>query len=591
MNRFFVLACMGKFAYASWKSIAGYQPGSKVTDHNAIDLDQKAIEIALSQATINYQDVYKIYSEGGNSKAYAKFTVNALAVDLKKKSKVVGSKSGIQGSLKADFKKDATEIEVLYPVSESQELYVDCKVGALSPVPAGKVAAAYEPYQYKNKCFQNEVLQVTTNGSIVSLNATAEPTNKAGRTLRGFSTKAGDLMFNKGDKGCKGASNRVGDGCPYLDFTMYKNYYGIMDYADNLVSAAINAKKTGFTTADANMDFGDANVIGKAVLRKEVIKKGTAYMNAYMYAIREFEDAIDDCKAGCANGIVSTGTGCNKFSTDAVHAWDEGVAFYTGSLEGPKEGGDKKGVLSYRLAEKRCANFKTCGKQGNSLTGTSYVNTKLFNKIAIGQSKLLMGQCDVVRPVLREMVALMSIPLIQGTLRYAYKIDRMAGGDKEKGEGAIFAAAIVPRVHHCNAADGNMIMKHMKIGALSTSFSSVKSAFEKNYQCMNITCAEVGGLWNKAENKYYADAGPCSAGGTSAATGGTTIEEKEKLPGWAIGVIVAVSVVVALCGAVLCFVIFKEMKSGEATFGKLREGRDAQVNQNQPKPQGVGNTA
>ena len=51
-------------------------------------------------------------------------------------------------------------------------------------------------------------------------------------------------------------------------------------------------------------------------------------MNAWMYAIREFEDAIDDC--------VSCGTAtCNEHSNDpSVHAWDEGVAFYAGSLEG-----------------------------------------------------------------------------------------------------------------------------------------------------------------------------------------------------------------------------------------------------------------
>ena len=52
------------------------------------------------------------------------------------------------------------------------------------------------------------------------------------------------------------------------------------------------------TLATGEMDF-----TGKPdSMRKEVIKKGTAYMNAYMYAIREFEDAIDDCKAGCPSG-------------------------------------------------------------------------------------------------------------------------------------------------------------------------------------------------------------------------------------------------------------------------------------------------
>ena len=73
--------------------------------------------------------------------------------------------------------------------------------------------------------------------------------------------------------------------------------------------------------------------------RVEAVKKGTAYMNVWMYAVREFENAIDDCETCTTN--------CNQHSTnsDSVHAWDEGVAFYTGSLEGTAYGGDGDGKL------------------------------------------------------------------------------------------------------------------------------------------------------------------------------------------------------------------------------------------------------
>ena len=47
-------------------------------------------------------------------------------------------------------------------------------------------------------------------------------------------------------------------------------------------------------------------------------------------------------------------------NSGSVHAWDEGVAFYTGSLEGTAQGGNSAGKMVYRLAEKRCANFGTC---------------------------------------------------------------------------------------------------------------------------------------------------------------------------------------------------------------------------------------
>jgi len=323
---------------------------------------------------------------------------------------------------------------------------------------------------------------------------------------------------------------------------MYYNYYGDFDYANKFVLAAINGQATGFTNTAGNMDFtGTDNT-----LRKECIKKGTAYMNAYMYALREFEDAIDDCKAGCANGVANTGSGssgasCNSLSTAAVHAWDEGVAFYTGSREGPDVGGNSNGVLSYRLAEKRCANFKTCGPNHDSLTGTSYVNIELFKQFAIGAHSVFLGHCDAARPVVRKIAALGAIPLIQGTLRYAYKLNGGVGTDKERGEGAVFAAAIVPRVNFCSAADATTIMNHMKVGATSTSFAVVKAAFENNYACMEITCAEVGGYWYSAMNKYYDGAEPCST--TTQAQGTSTVtQEEEILPTWAIIFIIVVAI-------------------------------------------------
>ena len=85
-----------------------------------------------------------------------------------------------------------------------------------------------------------------------------------------------------------------------------------------LFPAAFNGGSTSFS--NGNADFGGYSEVG----RTEAIKKGTAYMNIWMYVIREMEDALDDCKEGC------TLENCND---DPVHAWDEAVAFYTGSLE------------------------------------------------------------------------------------------------------------------------------------------------------------------------------------------------------------------------------------------------------------------
>mmetsp|Transcript_6674 Transcript_6674/g.8862 ORF Transcript_6674/g.8862 Transcript_6674/m.8862 type:complete len:123 (+) Transcript_6674:910-1278(+) len=112
----------------------------------------------------------------------------------------------------------------------------------------------------------------------------------------------------------------------------------------------------------------------------EAFKKGTAYMSVWMYVIRELEDAIDDCNVECTFD-------CNE---DAVHAWDEAVAFYAGSEEGSDGSGD--GALLYSLADKRCQNFKTCGSNGDSVDGTAKVNLEIYAQFAAGQMNLNLGK-------------------------------------------------------------------------------------------------------------------------------------------------------------------------------------------------------
>ena len=140
-------------------------------------------------------------------------------------------------------------------------------------------------------------------------------------------------------------------GCPYKHYKQFYDYYGDYDYADKWVSAALAGTDMTFTSGkhgpNAFLTLGEA-------ARVEAVKKGTVYLNVWMYVIREFEDAIDDC--------TSCTSDCNEHSTNSgsVHAWDEGVAFYTGSLEGTVQGGNSAGKMVYRHAEKRCANFGTC---------------------------------------------------------------------------------------------------------------------------------------------------------------------------------------------------------------------------------------
>jgi hypothetical protein len=100
----------------------------------------------------------------------------------------------------------------------------------------------------------------------------------------------------------------------------------------------------------------------------------------------------------------------------------------------------------------------------------SMVNSELFKAaglFATGRDLLQQGHCAQVRPVVEQIVSLMTVPLVQGTLRYAYKVGNVASdrSAKNAAEGSTFAAAVLPMVHNCNTASAAVVSANLKFGA------------------------------------------------------------------------------------------------------------------------------
>merc|ERR1719355_152722 len=438
-------------AHAKYASIAGYAPGSDVTQHNMLDLDQAEFETHLKVP--DYTKANAIYTLGGNSGAKAEITVSALPGDAAKGEEVKQGTVGI-GKLKSAASAGATMITVSYSSV--------CKEGGLDTKDV-------------SGCFTVGGGAITVGG--VDIGDPTAVVNKY-RTLQGFSTAAEKKMT----------------GQEYFD--IYKAYFGVGDYAHVRVMAALD--KTGICSS-----CDDA-------ARVQIAKKTSAYMNVWMYVIREFEDAIEDCNEGCID--------CND---DPVHAWDEGVAFYSGSLEGTDNANSVSGKLIHALADKRCENFKTCSASGDSTDNSkgSKVNHDFIKQCKEGQAKLLAGKCKEAIPIKDRIIEIMSVPLIQGSLRYAYKVSPPPGQSKKDSktvsEGAAFSASILPRVHACDPAAAKTISDNMKepmhgASSMSDGWAKVKAAFESTYKCMGVTCEDIGGLWLTED--YYEGAAPCKSG-------------------------------------------------------------------------------
>lgn len=98
-------------------------------------------------------------------------------------------------------------------------------------------------------------------------------------------------------------------------------------FSPSQVTAAFNRGETNFGRGKANFALYGRDGINEA------IKKGTAYMNVWMYVIREMEDAYDDCIKGCDTAECKFRFGLNDFYSFRPLSSNLMVVFLFRSLE------------------------------------------------------------------------------------------------------------------------------------------------------------------------------------------------------------------------------------------------------------------
>ena len=266
-------------------------------------------------------------------------------------------------------------------------------------------------------------------------------------------------------------------------------------WGEQMIKAAFEGTKVGTNT---HLDF---STVGRD-FRKEAIQKGIVYANIFPYVIWEMQDAVNDC-------LALAGTNNDDKS---VHAWDEAVAFYAGSKTRGKGYGileSDAGKLQYRLADKRCINFKTCA---NGFSGTSNVNQDIFALFNLGKEEARKSataastaDCAQLNTLKEKIATLSLVPFVQGTLRYLYKTrnDDSGRSAKQVGELWAFATAILPFVAEADANAAEMLYRRAwQLDFTSNSYEEIKSALEATYPKLGagagvglVTCEAVGNLY------------------------------------------------------------------------------------------------
>ena len=269
---------------------------------------------------------------------------------------------------------------------------------------------------------------------------------------------------------------------------IYKAYWGDqINYADVFVQK-----------------YGAAGAAYQDATRAQLVKKGIAYQGVWMYAVHKFETAIADCLKGTVADVNS-----------AKLNWDKGMAYYVGSQEGTTTGAST-GNLLYNLAQKRCADFGTCATTTDSST-IANANKEAIAKATEGMAYFVHTQLSCADPQLGKLfdgiVSQMTVPLVQGMLKYAWKADPANAGDcsadagkaeaavssgcaQSWAEGWAFAAAVLPQVHKCDASAATKIKENLDIestaGPMTGGVKAVKDAIESVYDCLGISCTDVG---------------------------------------------------------------------------------------------------
>lgn len=271
-------------------------------------------------------------------------------------------------------------------------------------------------------------------------------------------------------------------------FDAYQTFYGGREkYADQLLLAAFMGTKFQFSLGGGKeevVDFTKFNVEA----RSSAARWGTVVLHVWMAVVGALQQSL-------------AASSCNA----QLSSWDDAFALYTGSkAEDALDGG----YFLYSLAQIQCRIFGTCQSKDDE----SPINTEIVQIFAQGKKLIQAGDCSQTGTYVERIQALLKVPLLQASLRSMYSMDLEDDVRPNiQGEASVFAAAVAPLVSMCSAGSAEPIFRDMSPGnGPMGSFEVMKSALERNYDCLGVSCADVGGIITLEGDGYLKRAQACN---------------------------------------------------------------------------------
>jgi hypothetical protein len=181
----------------------------------------------------------------------------------------------------------------------------------------------------------------------------------------------------------------------------------------------------------------------------------------------------------------------------ALEYWDIGVALFIGSIEGSGLGGQQSGQLLYATAKETCGQFETCDRS----TSDAFVNQMIVDALRIAMISLENSDCQSVKTTMENQIGKkIPIPLIQGTLSYAFMNDGLPVGSPDGilATGFAYAQSVLPYIHIVSESNAVLIERNMALqfesAPVADGFLAVADVFRGALVGMGIDCSDIGTL-------------------------------------------------------------------------------------------------
>ena len=249
--------------------------------------------------------------------------------------------------------------------------------------------------------------------------------------------------------------------------------FNIFRHAFFVLGKSIENETEGRFDGKPIEQYGDTLVADLFSLGIDHIETEAALITSvWMACVHELFQVMLECRAGD--------------ESKGLAALDIFAALWIG--EGQDLGGNENGHMLYNLAEK-------AGERFGQDDGEAMVNTRLLELLGTLQTILNRKKCATdeghkeMRPIVKEMIGVMSIPLLQNLIHHCMSLQTNAGSDFVE----LYALATLPRVAICDPSAYENDLQVAVLGKLQPNqvMSTVES-IRKTFRCFDVTCAQVG---------------------------------------------------------------------------------------------------